>query len=415
VSDPTSCEAPQVDPFEPEVCVDPGVDAPWEAPPEYPYVCTEEPTPDVLDARSQCFDGMYDEIGDEPKGPTAAETAAQLGEAMSGMGTDETAIHDALRGKTPEEIEAIKAEYAAQNDGADLGADLGDELSGEDLAEAEAYMEADPVKSATVALQNAASGMGTDEHKLIETLKALPPEAAAQVRAQFKEQYGMSVDDMLKDELSGEDLERAKEELDAKFTTGLGAEIDDLAKQSPTLRNRLNEAMDGGHTIRYGEPGKGSFRDPNTKEIVIDPNDKGSAMAVVKALSHEAGHATYTVDPWVPPDGLTKEEFVHRNMMRQMKDEGEATISNIEIRAELIAAGAGDIGISGAHGDKYQALYERYPRPEDRDKLREEIGKLQSKLEVPSTPKDDGTDWKDYEEYYSHGHAEWWDENVAGK
>src|SRR5690606_16974046 len=64
------------------------------------------------------------------------QAAEQLWYAMhggTGWGTDEDKIRQVLAGKTPEEIEAIRRAYAAQNNGKDLMRELESELSGDDL------------------------------------------------------------------------------------------------------------------------------------------------------------------------------------------------------------------------------------------------------------------------------------------
>jgi len=65
------------------------------------------------------------------------ETANNLFKAMDGWGTDEDTLLNALRGKSPAEINAIKAEYA-DHFGRSLDDDIGGELGGKDLEEAKA-------------------------------------------------------------------------------------------------------------------------------------------------------------------------------------------------------------------------------------------------------------------------------------
>ena len=342
-----------------------------------------------------------------------AGAADTLARAMKGWGTDEAAIHNALRGKSASEIEAIKQAYAKNNPGSTLDADLKSELSGNDLNEAQAYLSADPVKSATAALKNASAGLGTDESKIMTTLKAMTPEQQAEVRAQFKKETGQSVDKMLEDELSDKELKGAKAELAGKFSVGLGKDIDDLTKKSPTLQSKLSALQDDDWKITYGTAGKGTFADRGKKTIVVDPDNKGATLDVVQSLAHESGHAAYTMDPYSAPKGKTKDGYVQANVMRNLKDEGEATITNLEVRRELLAAKAGDIGVAGAKGEEYKKLYEKYPDAKDRDKLRAEIGKVYAKGEVPSVKKPDGTPYANYEEYYARPWNDYWDKNVT--
>lgn len=204
-----------------------------------------------------------------------------------------------------------------------------------------------------------------------------------------------------------------KTDKSGEFSAGLGKDVDELAKKSPTLQHKLTALQDDGWTIRYGTASKGTFADRGKKEIVIDSNSKGKPMDIVQSLAHESGHAGYTVDPYVGPSGKNKDEYVSANVTRNLKDEGEATITNLEIRAELMNAKAGDIGIAGAQGKKYEELFKKYPDPKDRDKLREEIGKVFAKGESPSVKKADGTPYGNYEEYYGQTYKDHWDKHVT--
>lgn len=70
-------------------------------------------------------------------------TVQTLRSAMEGWGTDEAAIHAALKDKSKAQIDRIKREYKAET-GRELAADLKSELSGRDLFEAEQALKGTP-------------------------------------------------------------------------------------------------------------------------------------------------------------------------------------------------------------------------------------------------------------------------------
>lgn len=108
-------------------------------------------------------------------GDSAAADAATIAEAVDGLGTDEKAIKNALRGKTPEELEAIKAAYKAKY-GVDLVADLRDDMSGAELENALALADGDPDKADAADLEDAMAGPGTDEDKMKEVYERIRDE-----------------------------------------------------------------------------------------------------------------------------------------------------------------------------------------------------------------------------------------------
>jgi len=178
-----------------------------------------------------------------------------------------------------------------------------------------------------------------------------------------------------------------------KVTTGLGKDVDDLVAKSPTLAEKLADLQKKGWTIKYGQPGAGTYANRDTKEIVVDPNGKGNPAGVVQSLAHESGHAGYSLEPEVPQGSLTKDQYVQQNVNRHLKDEGEATLTNIQVAEEIKANGGPDIGIAGVNGPKYQDIYDKYPDPADRDKARNEIGQVYGTGEHTST---NGQTYNDY-------------------
>lgn len=91
--------------------------------------------------------------------------------------------------------------------------------------------------------------------------------------------------------------------------------------------------------------------------------------------------------------------------MSDLKDEGEATIMNIKVRQEILNNGGPDIGVAGNNSQKYIDSYnQHYVKGKDRDKAREEIGKVFADGERPSTDPN-----KTYREYYSERFEEHYD------
>ena len=182
------------------------------------------------------------------------------------------------------------------------------------------------------------------------------------------------------------------------------AEIRSIASKSPTLTNNLSTLRAQGWTITTGN---GSYCDKTTKTITIDSNELNNPTGYVQTIAHESGHALYTPDPYVPPDGLTKQQYVDANANSSLKDEGEATLANITIRNEILQNNGPDIGIAGTQGPAYEQAYKDYQIHGDRDRARSEIGNVFADNERPGIAAD-----KTYKEYYSEPYETYWDENV---
>lgn len=107
------------------------------------------------------------------EGNQALADAAALAEAFWGPGTDEATVMSVLRGKSPEQQDAIRAEYKRQY-GRDLDDDLKSELqdafsSHHDFDRAKALQANDVVKADAIAIDAAmhgGTGLGTEEEEI---------------------------------------------------------------------------------------------------------------------------------------------------------------------------------------------------------------------------------------------------------
>ena len=183
-------------------------------------------------------------------------------------------------------------------------------------------------------------------------------------------------------------------------------EIRALIDKSPTLQKNLKQLSEQGWKISAGPAGRGSYanRNADPKLIVIDQNLLQHPKAYVQTLAHEAGHALYSPDPYVEFGDLTRDEYVSKNAMSSLKDEGEATLVNLTVREEILSNDGADIGVAGTQGKKYMAAYEKYQKSGDRDEARKEIGAIFADNERPSTDPS-----KTYRQYYSEPYEKHWD------
>lgn len=170
--------------------------------------------------------------------------------------------------------------------------------------------------------------------------------------------------------------------------------------QSPTLVANLINLTNAGWTVQAGTAGGGTFANRTDHTITIDPNEINNPTQCTQSLAHESGHALYTLDPEVPMDGLSRDEYVQQNIARHLRDEGEATLMNAEVREEIQHTSGTDIGIAGTHTDEYQGAYDRYRESGDRNAARDEIGNIFGHGEHPSN-----STTQDYSDYYGSGYG----------
>ncbi|WP_447933830.1 XVIPCD domain-containing protein [Stenotrophomonas lactitubi] len=74
-------------------------------------------------------------------------------------------------------------------------------------------------------------------------------------------------------------------------------------------------------------------------KIVIDENAIGQGSRIARSLSHEVGHHLFTE----PENRTSKQAYVNS----KLRGEAAATLSNVQVQREIVAAGGPDIGVSG--------------------------------------------------------------------
>jgi hypothetical protein len=193
-------------------------------------------------------------------------------------------------------------------------------------------------------------------------------------------------------------------------STGLGANVDTLVNQSPTLSQGIKDLKAHGWTIRYSNASEnGAFTDDDAHTIVIRSSDQNNPANVARSLSHELGHAQNPVPP-ISASGLTRAEYIQKNTDAQLASEGAATLNNAKVRAEIMKSGGQDIGISGSQTAKYDAIYNQYSSGKlTKQQAEAQIGQVYGNSETTSNTN------QNYRAYYSQTYATAWDQAYPNK
>jgi hypothetical protein len=151
-----------------------------------------------------------------------------------------------------------------------------------------------------------------------------------------------------------------------KIDSGMGKAADDILNKSPTLRKQWADAKEKGWRMVEAEPGTGSRADPNKDPptIFIDKSQvakgPGYDAGLASLMAHEIGHAATPFSPPLP--GNTKDEFVDKNVRKDLEHEGAAAFENARARDEILNAKppGHDIGIRGGSDSDYIDTYNAY-------------------------------------------------------
>ena len=230
----------------------------------------QAPTQDVDPAKAT-DPAKAPEVKPPPDPKKIAADANALGKAMDAfIFTDKKAVADTLRGKSAEEIAAIKEEYR-KHYGRELDADIAKKLGTNSkdplIKEVQTSLEGNPTKSYMESIQRAAKDGwfgGADKDKLKNILSGMDEKTRAEVRAQFKGPDGQSLDQLLGEKLKGSDLNEARAYVDGNKAAADAAKIDDK--------------MHGGLFGNGGFLGMGLGRDNKGIEQIVDSSKDKEAL-----------------------------------------------------------------------------------------------------------------------------------------
>lgn len=222
----------------------------------------QAPTQDIDPAKAT-DPAKAPEVKPPPDPKKIAADANALGKAMDAfIFTDKKAVADTLRGKSAEEIAAIKEEYR-KHYGRELDADIAKKLGTNSkdplIKEVQTSLEGNPAKSYMESIQRASKDGwfgGADKDKLKNILSGMDEKTRAEVRAQFKGPDGQSLDQLLGEKLKGSDLNEARAYVDGNKAAADAAKIDDK--------------MHGGLFGNGGFLGIGLGRDNKGIEQIVD-------------------------------------------------------------------------------------------------------------------------------------------------
>jgi hypothetical protein len=252
------------------------------------------------------------------KGGTADIAVATIADAIDGAGTDEDAIKEALRGKTPAELEEIKRLYKERH-GVDLKTDLAGDMEDAELDNALALADGNVAQADAADLEDAMEGAGTDEEKITQVYEKIRKEVEADAKRR-----GLSVAEMR-------------------------AEI-----------KRRNEAVSTAYTAKYGKSLKAEFADElsGAEHVLADALDEGDPSRIDAAKAKVEDEAiVYSSD-----DRL---EAVVRNQHARAEIEAKLDLESQRARAaEKVRSGDMDQG-------QYEEALAKYEK--DKENLKQDV------------------------------------------
>ncbi|HWX65713.1 MAG TPA: hypothetical protein VNZ27_04710 [Rhodanobacter sp.] len=142
----------------------------------------------------------------------------------------------------------------------------------------------------------------------------------------------------------------------ARIKAELGVDLTTYAQMSPTLAQEIANAT-ATYNWQFDFSANGSscaYSATSTVEgtIHIDSAYQNNPAAIVEQLSHELSHIDHRV--WDDPHKVTSQQYVSDYLTA----EGYATLSNEQVRNDILTAHGGDIGVASADKPDTLPLYD---------------------------------------------------------
>lgn len=190
-------------------------------------------------------------------------------------------------------------------------------------------------------------------------------------------------------------IEAAQNAAVDKMLSIFDPQVRDLAKKSPTLRAQMLALQKKGILFVTG---------PNSQTIepIITIDQSLTGADAVAMIAHETGHVVSNdqeIGRIVETPTMTRDQYVQLNVANNLRTEALAQFNAVQVRAELLAAGAGDIGVPGGQDAAFQRVYADYAAGRiTRDQAIERMGPVMGNLvrsggQPPQTYRDFAVDF----------------------
>lgn len=129
--------------------------------------------------------------------------------------------------------------------------------------------------------------------------------------------------------------------------------VRELAKQSPTLRAQMLALQKKGILFQTGPKSQ-------TIEPLITIDQSLTGADAVAMIAHETGHAlsrSQEVARVVETPTMTRDQYVDLNVTNNLRNEAMAQFNALQVRAEIQATGAVDIGVPGDKDAAFARIY----------------------------------------------------------
>ncbi|WP_133869345.1 hypothetical protein [Ilumatobacter fluminis] len=136
--------------------------------------------------------------------------ANQIRGAISGMGTDEATVFQALGGATTAVERASLDKRYQELFGDTLEDDVRGDLSDRELERAEALMSGEAARADAAAIAEAIEGLGTDEAAVVAALRGKTPAQIAAIQAEYERLTGESLGAAVRDDFSEAELDQTE-------------------------------------------------------------------------------------------------------------------------------------------------------------------------------------------------------------
>ena len=254
----------------------------------------------------------------------ATEMYKSMHGGLTGWGTDEKSLFKTLEGKTPEQLNSLRAAYKDHYK-KDLDADIKSELSGTDLTRAEALFKGNENASSADALKTAMKGMGTDEQSIYQTLQGKDKDQIEAIKTEYKQRHGKELTEDLRSEMKGDELKKAQALLNGdntgsdaatlhKAISGLGTDKESIYKTLEGKNAKERAAIQEAYKKEYGNDLRADLKDDMSGAALDRANaglDGNSAKTdAAKLRDAMSGMGTDEKAIWNTLEGKTSAERV---------------------------------------------------------------------------------------------------------
>ena len=179
-----------------------------------------------------------------PRFHSPNDDASTIQNAVEGIGTNEDAVFRSVEGRNPQEITDLRQTFQDRT-GVELGQRLREDLNPQEMHRASSAMNGQDAANSAHSINNAVTGLGTDEAAVFNNLEGKDRDQITRLRQAYQDQYGTDLGERLREDLNSDEMHRASSAMNGQDAANAAGNINQAVSGFGTDEEAVFNNLEG--------------------------------------------------------------------------------------------------------------------------------------------------------------------------